>query len=75
MKLRNAYDPNVKTRNLLTTIPGVISLIITVLLGINVITQEQSQVLQLNASTIFEAVVTVVTAVTGIIAIFKATDA
>ena len=74
MSLRNVYDPRKKTKNLLTTIPGLIGLVVTILLGVNLISQEQSAVLQQNLNIIFDSGVAIVTGITSIIAIFKATD-
>lgn len=69
------YDKSVPTRNLVTTITGVITLVITILVGFGVITPEQSTDLQTNATTLINAGVAVWGAVSGIILIFKATDA
>ena len=72
---RNIYDKSVPTRNLVTTITGVVTLIITLLVGFGVITSEQSTELQTHATTLINAGVAVWGAVSGIILIFKAKDA
>ena len=74
MKSRNFYDKAVPSRNLVTTITGVITLILTILVGFGVITPEQSGDLQTNAITIVDAVVLIWGAISSIILMFKATD-
>ena len=69
------YDKSVPTRNLITTITGIITLIITILVSFNILTPEQSTELQTHATTIINAVVGVWGAITAIILMFKATDA
>ena len=74
MKSRNFYDKAVPSRNLVTTITGVITLILTILVGFGVITPEQQGDLQTHAITIVDAVVLIWGAVSSIIHMFKATD-
>ena len=74
MKSRNFYDKAVPSRNLVTTITGIITLILTILVGFGVITPEQSGDLQTNALTIVDAVVLIWGAISSIILMFKATD-
>jgi len=69
------FDKSVPTRNLVTTIAGVITLVITLLVGFGVLTPEQSVDVQTNATIIINAVVAVWGAVSGLILIFKAKDA
>ena len=69
------YDKSVPTRNLVTTITGILSLVVAVLVSLGVLTPEQSTDLQAHAISLVEAVSAAVMAVTGIISIFKAKDA
>lgn len=72
---KNFYNKEVPTRNLITTITGIITLVLTILVGFGVITPEQQTELQQHAMTIVQAVVGVWGAITAIILMFKATDA
>lgn len=74
MKWRNVYDPTVKSRNLLTTIPGLITLVLSVLVAFNVITIDQSGILQTQLTSLLQAGTAAYLAVMAIIAMFKATD-
>ena len=65
---KNIYDKSVPTRNLITTISGVILLVISGLSLFGILTTEQ-------AASLSEYATMIVTAVAGIISIFKATDA
>jgi len=65
---KNVYDKSVPTRNLITTISGVILLVISGLSLFGILTTEQ-------AASLSEYATMIVTAVAGIISIFKATDA
>jgi len=65
---KNVYDKSVPTRNLITTISGVILLVISGLSLFGILTTEQ-------AASLSEYSTMIVTAVAGIISIFKATDA
>lgn len=69
------YNKEVKTRNLVTTITGVITLVLTILVGFGVISPEQQGDLQTQAFTIVDAVIAIWGAVTSITLMFKATDA
>lgn len=73
--IKAIYDKNVPTRNLITTITGVITLIISILVGFGVLTPEQSTELQTQATTLINAGVAIWGAISAIILIFKATDA
>jgi hypothetical protein len=68
MNTRNIYNKDVPTRNLVTTITGVITLVISGLTLFGILEAEQ-------ASSLGEYATMIVTAVAGIIAIFKAQDA
>ena len=71
---RAVYDPAKKSKNLFTTIPGLITLVISILVAFNVITVDQSGALETHATTLLQSGTAVYTAIMGIIAIFKATD-
>ena len=62
------------TRNLVTTITGVITLLITILVGFGVIKPEQSTEVQTHALSIIDAVVIIWGAISGLILMFKAKD-
>lgn len=68
MAFKNVYDKSVPTRNLVTTISGVIVLLISGLTLFGILTAEQ-------ASGLTEYATMIITAVAGIISIFKAKDA
>ena len=69
------YDRNVPTRNLVTTITGIITLVVAVLVSLGVLTPELSSELTGHAISLVEAVSAAVMAISGIISIFKAKDA
>lgn len=72
---RNFYNREVPTRNLITTITGIITLILSILVGFGVITPEQQTELAANAMLIVNAVVGIWGAITAIILMFKSVDA
>ncbi len=67
MSLKNVYDAKAPTGNLVTTITGVIALIVPGLVLFGVLTQDVAADLQ-------DYVISIVNAVAGIILIFKAKD-
>jgi hypothetical protein len=67
MKLKNIYDPKVPTKNLVSTITGVLSLLITGLVLFGVLSQDQAANLSQYATMI-------ITAVVGIIGMFFTVD-
>jgi len=69
------FDKDVPTKNLITTVMGVIAMIIPILAMVGLITPEQSEGLQTNLGVIGNSVVAIVGAVSALILIFKATDA
>ena len=69
------YDKNVPTRNLVTTILGILGLVASILVGFGVVTPEQSTELTTQGTTIINAGFAIYTAVLSLISIFKATDA
>jgi len=72
---RAIYDKSVPTRNLVTTVTGLISLVVPILVIVGLLTPDQSAELQKHAITAVEAVGAIVGAISSIILIFKATDA
>lgn len=74
MKLKNFYDAQAPSGNLVTTITGIVTLIISILVGFGVLTPEQSTELSNHAMIILQAVVGVWGAISAIILMFKAKD-
>jgi len=71
--LRNFYDSKVPSRNLWTTIPGLITAILSILVMFGVFTSEQSQELNANLTNIIQFGSGIYAAVIAIILMFKAT--
>lgn len=71
---KNFYNKEVPTRNLLTTIPGLITLILSLLVAFNVITIDQSGILQTQLTSLLQAGTAAYLAVMAIIAMFRAVD-
>jgi len=69
------YDKSVPTKNLVTTIAGVITLLITLLVGFGVITPEQSTEITTQTNVLITVVPQAVSAIAALILIFKAKDA
>ena len=74
MATKAFYDKSVPTRNLVTTITGVVTLLITILVGFGVIKPEQSTEVQTHTLGIIDAVVIIWGAISGLILMFKAKD-
>jgi len=75
MKLsKNVYDAKAPTKNLVTTITGVIALIIPILAAIGLITPEQSVGLTTQLGIVGTAITGIIGAISAIILIFKAQD-
>jgi hypothetical protein len=72
---KNFYDKKAPSRNLVTTITGIVTLIIAVLVGFGIISLDQQAELEANAITIIEGIVAIYAAVNAIILMFKAKDA
>ena len=71
---RNAYDPKAKTRNFWTSIPGLISVLVSLAVAFGLIeVGSQAEVNDLLL-TIYNAVFAIWTAIQGLILIFKAKD-
>jgi len=71
---RAVYDKNVPTRNLVTTISGVIALVVPILALVGLLTPEQSAGLTEQLGIIGTAVSGIIGAISAIILIFKAQD-
>lgn len=72
---KNFYSKEAPTRNLVTTITGIVTLIVTILGATGVITLDQQTELQGHAITIVEAGALIWGAVASVILMFKSTDA
>ena len=72
---RNIYDREAPSRNLVTTITGILTLLLAVLVSFGVLTPEQSADLNTQALVIIQAVTGVWGAIASIILIFKSKDA
>jgi len=73
---RNVYNKEAGgTKNLVTTITGIITLLLAVLVSFGVLTPEQSTELNSQALIIIQAVSGIWGAISAIILIFKAKDA
>ena len=74
MKLGNVYDSKAPTKNLVTTITGIITLIITILVSFGVLTPEQSAELQTHTLNLVSAVTLIWGTITAVILMFRAKD-
>lgn len=72
---KNVFDRDVPTKNLVTTITGIITLLLSVLVGFGVLTPEQSTELNSQALIVIQAVTGIWGAIAAIILVFKAKDA
>jgi hypothetical protein len=68
------YDKSVPTRNLVTTISGIVTLIITLLVTFGVFSPEQATAVTTQTTTLLTLIPQVVSAVAALILIFKAKD-
>jgi hypothetical protein len=69
------YDKSVPTRNLVTTITGIVLLVIQIIVSVGWLSPEQGATLQTTVGGIITAGVQIVGYVASIILMFKATDA
>jgi ABC-type Fe3+ transport system permease subunit len=69
------FDPAVKSKNLITTISGVVTLVITILSALGVLTPEQAGGVTEQTNTLLTLIPQVVAAVAALILIFKSKDA
>ena len=72
--LKNVYDSKVKTKNLVTTITGIVTLLITLLVTFGVLTPEQAEGTTTQVNVLATAIPQIVSAVAALILIFKAKD-
>ena len=68
------YDKSVPTRNLVTTISGIVTLIITILVQFGVFTPEQAGGVTEHTTTLLTVIPQAITAIASLILIFKAKD-
>jgi ABC-type Fe3+ transport system permease subunit len=73
--LKAVYDSKAPTKNLITTISGVITLLISLLVMFGVLTPEQAEGVTTHTNTLLTLVPGVVSAIAALILIFKAKDA
>jgi hypothetical protein len=69
------YDKSVPTRNLVTTIAGIVTLLITLLVTFGVFTPEQAAGVTVQTNALLTAIPEVISAIAGLILVFKAKDA
>jgi hypothetical protein len=68
------YDKSVPTRNLITTISGIVTLIITIMVQFGVFTPDQAGQVTQHTTTLLTVIPQVISAVAGLILVFKAKD-
>ena len=73
--MKALYDSSVPTKNLITTIAGVVTLVITLLVTFGVFTPEQAAGVTVQTNVLLTAIPEVISAIAGLILIFKAKDA
>ena len=74
MKFKTLYDKDAPTNNLVTTIGGFVTLVISILSTLGVFTPEQAATATTHTATLLSLVPGVVGAIMGLIGIFKAKD-
>jgi amino acid transporter len=72
--LKNVYDAKAPTRNLVTTITGIVTLIITLLVTFGVLTPEQADNTTTQVNVLATAIPQIISAIAALILIFKAKD-
>jgi hypothetical protein len=68
------YDKSVPTKNLISTISGIVMLVISVLAGLGVFTPAQAEAATTHTTTLLTLAPDIIGAITGILAIFKMKD-
>ena len=68
------YDPSKPTKNLVTTISGIVTLLITILVGLGVIKPELQSQIQDYANILISSGSAIWGVIAGLILIFKAKD-
>jgi hypothetical protein len=74
MKFKAVYDPSAPTGNLVTTISGIVTLVITLLVTFGVFTPTQASGVTQQTNVLLTAIPQVVSAIAALILIFKAKD-
>ena len=69
------YDKTVSTKNLITTITGIVTLVITILVSFGVFTPEQAEEATIQTNVLLTAIPQVVAAIAALVLMFKAKDA
>ena len=72
--MKAIYDSKVPTRNLITTITGIVTLLITLLVTFGVLTPEQAEGTTTQVNVLATAIPQIVSAIAALILIFKAKD-
>jgi protein-S-isoprenylcysteine O-methyltransferase Ste14 len=73
--MKALYDKAAPTKNLITTIAGVVTLVITLLVTFGVFTPEQAAGVTVQTNVLLTAIPEIVSAIAALILIFKAKDA
>lgn len=68
------FDRNAPTKNLVTTISGIVTLLITILVSFGVFTPEQAGQVTEQTTTLLTVIPQVISAIAALILIFKAKD-
>lgn len=74
MNFKAVYDAQAPTGNLITTISGIITLVISILAGLGVFTPEQAGQVTEHTNTLLTVIPQIVSAIAALILIFKAKD-
>lgn len=72
--MKAIYDKSVPTRNLVTTISGIVTLIITLLVTFGVLTPEQATGVTEQTNVLLTVIPQAVSSIAALILIFKAKD-
>ena len=74
MAFKAVYDKEAPTGNLVTTISGIVTLVITLLVTFGVFTPEQAEGVTTQTTTLLTVIPQAVSAIAALILIFKAKD-
>lgn len=74
MNFKAVYDAQAPTGNLVTTITGIVTLLITILVTFGVFTPEQAGQVTEHTNTLLTVIPQVISAIAALILIFKAKD-